>query len=151
MTLTLRPITGENFWPVLDLKLRPGQEEFVADNAVSIAQTYVEPTYVPLAAYANDELVGFVMYGQNPASGDWWVLRLMIAREHQGKGFGRSALEALIDLMAERVGCEEIVTSFVPANTAAADLYAALGFRLTGEIEDGEEVVRLRRGDRRSS
>ena len=150
MTVMLRPITGDNLGAVLRLKLHPGQESFVADNAVSIANAYVEPTFVPLGVYAGDELVGFAMYGQHPETGAWWVIRLMIDREHQGKGYGRAAMEAVIEMMAERVGCEEIVTSFVPANAVAAGLYASLGFRPTGEIEDGEPLVRLRLADRRS-
>ncbi len=150
MTVTLRPITRDNLGAVLRLKLHPGQEEFVADNAASIANAYVEPTFVPLAVYAGDELVGFAMYGQHPDTGAWWVIRLMIDRAHQGKGYGRAAMEAVIELMAERVGCEEIVTSFVPSNAVAAGLYASLGFLPTGEIEDGEPLVRLRLADRRS-
>ena len=150
MNVTLRPITRDNLWAVVDLKLHPGQEGFVADNVDSIANAYVEPTFVPLAVYAGDELVGFAMYGQHPDTGAWWVIRLMIAREHQGKGYGRAAMEAVIEMMAERVGCEEIVTSFVPANAVAAGLYASLGFLPTGEIEDGEPLVRLRLADRGS-
>ena len=66
MTVTLRPITRDNFWAVVELKLHPGQEAFVADNIDSIANASVEPTWVPLAVYAGEELVGFVMYGQHP-------------------------------------------------------------------------------------
>ena len=150
MTVTLRPLTRDNLWAVVDLKLHPGQEAFVADNIDSIANAYVEPTFVPLAVYAGDELVGFAMYGRHPDTGAWWVIRLMIDREHQGKGYGRAAMEAVIALMADRVGCEEIVTSFDPANAVAAGLYASLGFHPTGEIEDGEPLVRLRLADRRS-
>ena len=142
MTVTLRPITRDNFSAVLDLKLKPGQEKFITANAVSIAYAYVEPSFVPLGVYAGEELVGFAMYGQHPKSGDWWVIRLMIDRGHQGKGYGRAAMEMVIAMMAERVGCNEIVTSFVPANTVAARLYASLGFHPTGEIEDGEPLVR---------
>ena len=147
MTVTLRPITRDNLWAVVDLKLHPGQEGFVADNVDSIANAYVEPTFVPLAVYAGDELVGFAMYGQHPRTGAWWLIRLMVDREHQGKGYGRAASEAVIEMMAERVGCEEIVTSFVPSNAVAAGLYASLGFRPTGEIEDEEPLVSLRLAD----
>jgi diamine N-acetyltransferase len=150
MTVTLRPLTRDNLWAVVALKLHPGQEAFVADNIDSIANASVEPTFVPLAVYADDELVGFVMYGQHPETGAWWVIRLMIAREQQGKGYGRAAMEAVIAMMAERVGCEEIVTSFNPANTAAANLYASLGFQPTGEIEDDEPLVCLTLADCRS-
>ena len=150
MTVTLRPITRDNLWAVVDLKLHPGQEGFVEDNVASIANAYVEPTFVPLAVYDGDDLVGFAMYGQHPRTGAWWVIRLMIAREHQGKGYGRAASEKVIEMVAERVGCEEIVTSFVPSNAVASGLYASLGFRPTGEVEDGEPLVRLRLADRRS-
>ena len=150
MHVTLRPITRDNLWAVVDLKRHPGQEAFAADNIDSIANAYVEPTFVPLGVYAGDALVGFAMYGQHPESGAWWVIRLMIDRDHQGKGYGRAAMEAMIAMMAERVGCEEIVTSFVPENTVAGALYSSLGFVPTGEIEDDEPLVRLRLADRRS-
>jgi diamine N-acetyltransferase len=150
MTVTLRPLTRDNLWAVVGLKLHPGQEAFVADNIDSIANASVEPTFVPLAVYADHELVGFVMYGQHPETGAWWVIRLMIAREQQGKGYGRAAMEAVIAMMAERVGCEEIVTSFNPANAVALGLYTSLGFQPTGEIEDDEPLLRLRLADRRS-
>ena len=149
MTVSLRPLDRDNLWPVVELTLHPGQEAFVAPNIDSIANAYVEPTFVPLAVYAGETLVGFAMYGQHPPDvGRWWVIRLMIAAEHQGKGYGRSAMEAVIAMMVERVGCEEIVTSFNPANAAAQNLYASLGFRPTGEIEDDEPLVLLRLGDR---
>ncbi len=150
MTVTLRPITRDNLWAVVDLKLHLGQEEHIEDNVASIANAYVEPTFVPLGVYAGDALVGFAMYGQHPDTGAWWVIRLMIDREQQGQGYGRAAMEAVIELMADRVGCEEIVTSFNPANTVAATLYASLGFQPTGEIEDGEPLVRLWLADRQS-
>ena len=149
MTVTLRPLTRDNLWAVVDLKLHPGQEVFVADNIDSIANAYVEPTFVPLAVYAGDELVGFAMYGQHPNTGAWWVIRLMIDRAQQGQGYGRAAMAAVITMMADRVGCEEIVTSFNPANAVALGLYTSLGFQPTGEIEDDEPLLLLRLADRR--
>jgi diamine N-acetyltransferase len=145
MTLTLQPITRTNLWQVVDLKLQlhPEQEARIEDNVASIANAYVEPTFVPLAVYADVELLGFAMYGQHPTTRAWWVIRLMIDRDHQGKGYGRTAMEQMIDMMIERVGCEEIVTSFVPSNAVASKLYASLGFRPTGEWEDGEPLVTL--------
>jgi diamine N-acetyltransferase len=143
MNVTLQPITSKNLWPVVDLKLDPEQQRFVEINVASIANAYVEPTFVPLAVYAGDEPVGFAMYGQHPESGGWWVIRLMIDRDHQGKGYGRAAMEQMIDMMVERVGPEEIITSFVPDNTVASRLYASLGFRPNGEIEDDEPLVVL--------
>jgi diamine N-acetyltransferase len=135
----------------VELKVHPEQEHFVAPNIDSITNAYVEPTFVPMAVYAGEDLVGFAMYGKHPDTGAWWVIRLMIAQEHQGKGYGRAAMETLLDLMVERTGCAEITTSFVPDNTVAAALYESLGFVPTGEEEDGEPLLLLRLADRRSS
>lgn len=151
MTVSLRPLTRENLWPVVDLKVRPEQEGHVEVNVASIANAYVEPTFVPLAVYAGEELVGFCMYGQHPVTGAWWVIRLMIDRDHQRKGYGRAAMEQVIEMMIDRVGCVEIVTSFNPANEVASGLYASLGFRPTGEIEDDEPLVALSVADWRAT
>ena len=142
MTVTLRPLTRDNLWAVVDLKLHPGQEGFVADNIDSIANAYVEPTFVPLGVYAGDELVGFAMYGQHPDTGAWWVIRLMIDREHQGKGYGRAAMEAVIAHDGRPGRLRGDRDQLRPANAVAAGLYASLGFRPTGEIEDGEPLLR---------
>lgn len=150
MPIELRPVDRDNLWMVVeDLTLHPGQEAFVAPNIDSIANASVEPTFVPLAVYAGETLVGFTMYGQHPKTGAWWVIRLMIDREHQGKGYGRATMEAVISRMVEQIGCDEIVTSFNPENAVAARLYASLGFLPTGEIEDDEPLVVLRVADRR--
>ena len=72
MTVELRPLTRDYIWQVVeDLTLHRGQEAFVAPNIDSIAISAVEPTFVPLAVYADDDLVGFVMYGQYPVSSAW--------------------------------------------------------------------------------
>ena len=55
MTVTLQPLTRDNLWAVVELQLHPGQEAFVAPNIDSIANAYVEPTFVPLAVYAGDD------------------------------------------------------------------------------------------------
>jgi diamine N-acetyltransferase len=68
----------------------------------------------------------------------------MIDAAHQGKGYGRAAMVEAIKRMREEPDCRQIALSYVPGNAAAAKLYESLGFVKTGEIIDGEEVVRLR-------
>ncbi len=141
--VTVRPIDQENFHPVIDLEVEADQSGFVAPNVYSIAQAWLEPNCEPLAIYAGDELVGFAMYGLDEDTDDWWIIRLMIDRRHQRKGYGREATRALIRLIAERAGAETITMSYEPENFAAAALYRSLGFVETGEIDDGEAVARL--------
>lgn len=52
--VTLREVTQETLMPVLRLKVKPGQEQFVADNATSIAEAHFEPTAWFRAIYADE-------------------------------------------------------------------------------------------------
>ncbi len=66
MTISLREIDGENFHQCLKLKVAEGQENYVAENAVSIAESKIYPHLVPLAVYWENKIVGFAMYGRDP-------------------------------------------------------------------------------------
>jgi diamine N-acetyltransferase len=123
------------------LKVADGQEEFVAANVISIAQTKIYPTFNPLAVYHEDEMVGFVMYGYDPDEEKFYLGRLMIEAQHQGKGYGKAATLAVIERMKQIEDCREIYLSFVPENTSAEKLYSSVGFERTGEISEHNEVV----------
>lgn len=143
MTMTLREITRENWLQCVRLKVAPEQEPFVAPNGVSLAQSKYEPEWVPLALYDDDEMVGFVMYGVSPEEGKHWILRVMVDRRYQGKGYGRAAMRLLLDRLRAIPGCDEVAISYEPENDVARRLYASCGFRETGEIIEGETVARL--------
>ncbi len=141
MTIELRPIDEENFRPVVGLDVRPGQNTFVATNVFSIAESKVSPYLEPRAVYAEGELVGFTLYGRDPETGKYWIVRLMVDAAHQGKGYGRAAVLALIEELRAMPECSEIFLSLVPGNEAAEGLYQSVGFERTGEIADGEIVM----------
>ncbi len=142
-SISLQPITRDNFRACVRLKVAEQQQNFVADNITSIAQAYVEPSWTPLAIYADDTLVGFAMYGRDTDTGFDWIIRLMIDAQQQGKGYGRLAMHALLARIQAQPDCHEIYISYEPTNEVAARLYASLGFEPTGVIEDGEAVARL--------
>ena len=141
--VTLREINRDNFRACIDLNITAEQAGFVATNVVSIAQAYVEPSFVPRAIYDGDTIVGFLMYGRDPKTGADWIIRLMVGAEYQGNGYGRAAIEQALDLLKRQSDCKEILISYMPENAVAERLYASLGFRPTGEIDDGEVVARL--------
>ena len=143
MDIIFRPVTRENFSAVIELTVMPEQEEFVSPNLYSLAETYLEPTWTPLAIYAGDQLVGFAMFGRDDETGRWWIMRYMIDAQHQGRGYGTSALPGLIDLIVERHGCDELFLGYEPSNEVAKRLYARMGFAPTGEMTGGEIVARL--------
>lgn len=142
--VTLRPIATRNVARrVVLLRLGPGQEEFVAPNGISMADAYVETTWHPLAVYAGEALVGFVMYGEDTDTGQWWIIRVMIDERFQGRGYGRAAMVALIDLVRERHAPPKIYLGVTEGNEVAKRLYSSLGFQPTGEMDDVEIVMCL--------
>lgn len=142
MNISLREITPENFKECINLKVSDAQTSFVASNVVSIAQSKVYSTANPLAVYNDDEMVGFVMHSFSPKEERFYLVRLMIDEKFQGKGYGKAATLAVIKKMEQIEDCKEIYLSFVPENTAAEKLYESIGFERTGEIDDGEVVMR---------
>lgn len=145
MNISLRDITRDNWRECVRLKVADDQQQFVASNAVSLAQSKYEPESVPLAAYDGETMVGFVMYHPEDygISQLWFIERLMVGQKYQGKGYGRATMETLIARLKAIPGYAAILISFVPENVAAQKLYSSLGFVDTGEIEEGELVYRL--------
>jgi len=144
MSVTLRDITRDNWQQCIKLEVREDQKTFVSPNVVSIAQSRVEPTFTPQAVYHDEELVGFCMYGYDTEEGCYWVARMMIDKNHQGRGHGRAAMVEAIRRMRAEPNCREIGLSIEPENVAAQKLYESLGFVKTGEVAHGEDVMRLR-------
>lgn len=141
--LSLRPITPENFEEIIHLQVRDDQKTFVASNVYSLAEAYVQPTSTPLAIYAGEKPVGFLMSGFWVERHQHWIFRLMIAADQQGRGYGRAAMRLLLERMRALPDCRQIYISYEPENHIARDLYASLGFCVTGEMVDNEEVACL--------
>jgi len=97
----------------------------------------------PLAIRAHDQIVGFLMWAVDPADGSCWLGGVMIDAAFQGRGYGKHAVIAALETLAVNHGHRHFALSYHPSNTVARDLYAGLGFRATGEMEDEEVVVRL--------
>ncbi len=147
MTITLQPITKENWRDVylLTKTLTNEQRGFVADNAYSMLEALYDPDQLtePRAIYAGETLVGFVMTYNDREYREHWIDRLMIAGEHQGKGYGRAALSLVVEQFRQAPIHDGLYISFKPENDAARRLYSSLGFLDTGIVQDGEIVFRL--------
>lgn len=143
--VSLREVTADTVRQICRLSetLAPNQQEMVAANAVSIAQAHFEPHAWFRAIYAADEPVGFVMLYDDPERDSAYLWRLMIAGPHQGKGYGRRALNLVLDHVRRRPNVRSVKVSYVPIDGNPAPFYQKLGFAPTGEVEDGEVVLRL--------
>ena len=139
----LREITADTVRQIIKLEVAPEQNQFVAPNAVSIAQAYFEPKAWFRAIYSDDEPVGFIMLFDDPDKPEYYLWRLMVADGHQREGYGRRGLELLVDYVRGRPNASELLTSYVPTEGGPEHFYRGFGFVDTGVIDGGEVVLRL--------
>lgn len=143
-TVTLRPVTAQTVRAICALEPAPDQRHFVAPNAVSIAQAYFTPSAWFRAIYAGEEPVGFIMLDLDTSKPEYSVWRFMIAAGHQGRGYGAAALRLAIETIRTQPGAREVLLSYVPGPGSPEGFYRKLGFEPTGQVDDGEIVMRLR-------
>ncbi|CAK7079834.1 spermidine acetyltransferase [Tissierella sp. P1] len=141
--LKLINIDSENFWEIIKLKVTKQQEEFVASNTFSIAQSKVQPECIPLAIYNDETPIGFLMYCIDSIDKEYWIYRIMIDIKYQSKGYGRQAMELLINRIKEDKKHHVIFISFEPENEWAKALYESMGFTPDGRVVEGEIVYKL--------
>ncbi|MBW4421922.1 MAG: GNAT family N-acetyltransferase [Myxacorys californica WJT36-NPBG1] len=143
--VTLREITKENWRDILRLKVAPHQEQFVASNAVSIAEAHFNPEVAWFRAiYAGDVPVGFLMLEDSVAQQEYFLWRFMIAEQYQGHGYGRKALELFFAHVKTRPGADAVETSCVPAKGGPGPFYEKMGFVYTGKEEENGELCMRR-------
>jgi diamine N-acetyltransferase len=142
-TITLREVTKENLWDIFKLEVAPEQSKYVATNEMSIAQAYFDREIAWFRAiYADETPVGFLMLSDDAKKQEYFLWRLMIDTKYQKFGFAKKAVELLFDYVRTRPGAKEILVSYRPGDEGPQGFYEKLGFTPTGEVEDGEVVMR---------
>jgi diamine N-acetyltransferase len=153
--IELREITKDNLRAVLSLDVQGHQRRMVAANSVSLAQlTYAVNTPEPADAWARaiyagetvvglaqleviDETVAGVRIERQP-----FLWRFMIDDRYQGLGFGRRALELVIDRARTSAATQDFYTSAVPGIGSPYEFYRRAGFEDTGIVDDDEVVLK---------
>lgn len=138
--VTLREITAETVGPVCRLSrtLPEHQHGFVADNAFSIAQAHFSETAWFRAVYADETPLGFIMLDDDATKPEYFLWRFMIGGDYQGNGYGRKAIELLVDYVKTRPGAKELLVSFVQKEHGPEEFYLKTGFKLNGQMHGGE-------------
>ncbi len=141
--LRLVPVDRRTWRDAYALRPHPEQEHFVAPNAFSLLEAlYAAPGsgYAPFVAYVGPLAVGFTMHATSVGDGHPWILRFMVGRCHQGRGYGTRMLRAHLALLDAAFPGRAVRLSVVPGNDAAARLYRRFGFVDTGRVQAGELV-----------
>lgn len=149
--LKRRDIRRDDLRTLFELKVGAGQAGLVAPNEVTIAQQAYEPGSVVWGFWDGDTAIGLLAM-VNPRKtphneeGDdleaAYVWRLMIGADHQGKGYGRAAMEEALAVTREW-GLPRISLTCVDEPGSAMGFYEGLGFKRTGRvISDEVELMR---------
>lgn len=141
--VTLRPIGEENVLAIIRLNVTEEQQDLVAPNSVSIAQAAHTTNRWERAIYAGNEPVGYVLLSEDRDKPRYYLWRYMIDKRFQGMGFGKAAMELVIEYVRSIPGATELFLSYVPVDHGPRDFYAYLGFEDTGVEHDGELEMRL--------
>lgn len=143
-TVRLERVSEANLEAVLELQVRDDQRAFLdtPDLAEFLADAPQHPTFAAFSLCVGPKVVGFVSVGHRPGDPrNAWIPLLIIAREFQGQGYGRAAMNAVLELIREDL-CDylSVGLAYKPANLVAERLYLGLGFAPTGNVDDRGEV-----------
>jgi len=139
--VTLREITRDTFDAIIDLKVSEQQEKFVAANSVSIAEAYVFQEAWLRAIYADETPVGFVMLHDSPERGPYGIWRFMIDQRYQGRGYGREAMELVIQHVKYKSNVKKLLTSCHEGEGSPKGFYEKMGFKDTGRKTPNGEII----------
>ena len=138
----LKEITEDNFIDAFNLKLAPGQEEFVSHPIRSLAQAYVYRNQCrPFGIYAEGKMVGYVMVIYDYDIPEYDIWHMMIDKDCQGHGYGKEALDRVLEFIKTKPfgDSERVVLTCNKNNPVARKMYEDKGFVATGN-EDEDEI-----------
>lgn len=146
-----KKINQENLFQIIQLyeTLDEKQKKCVAPNHISLAQAYVTKNVWVRSVY-NDEIpIGFVMLKlideeiPNEDQPSYFLWRFMIAKDFQNKGYGKKVLD-LLTKKTKDDNQKYLYTSCEMLENMPYQFYLDYGFIDTHEIDDGEQVLKLK-------
>ncbi len=156
-TVELRDIvTEDDVEAVMGLRRGPGQERYLGSMVSHFEDAIADAKACPRmwSIHAGDRLVGFVMISDNiPAEtlaadddivGPYFLWRLLIDHRHQGRGYGRATIDAIVEYLRGRPGADRLWTSAEPGEGSPQPFYLHYGFVRNGDSKwGGEELMSL--------
>lgn len=147
MEISLREVTKDNWLDVINLQISKQQQDYVAQNAESIAESHFYDHYVNRAIYRGEEVVGFLQYYQELEEGlpdEFYIAQFMVDLKLQGQGIGTEATRLAIAEISQIPECKIISILYMPGHHAMRDFYARFGFVVTEEDENDGVVMELK-------
>ncbi len=84
--VTIQPFDRPHLEQVLALQVATEQQRFVAPNLLSIVESRIYLYLRPTVIMARGLPVGFILYGRDPETQVFHIVRLMVDQKHQPAG-----------------------------------------------------------------
>lgn len=144
--IEFREITEDNFYNVINLEVSKNQQQakFVAPNVRSIAEAWLyrdAGDVFPYAVYNAEEPVGFILIDVDEEEREYMIWRMMIDKNHQGKGYGKKIVEKAIQIAQARDDMDTVIANYVAGNEPMKHIVTRLGFQEIGFDEDDQEYL----------
>lgn len=122
----------------LPLKVAKEQEAYVANSTVMLARAYAYRNCRSRAViiYNDETPVGMGLYYDCPDLDSYDFSQIFIDEHYQGQGFGKTAVQLMLDTMKEDGKYKKVVLCYIEGNEAAKKLYEQFGFAETDRDED---------------
>ncbi|WP_176216878.1 GNAT family N-acetyltransferase [Andreprevotia lacus] len=127
--LELVDVNRDNWQQCAALSVTAAQQALFPCSVLGwIAESRFEPSFRLHGLSVDAQLIGFAVTGVDPEDGEHWLLAFVIDAPHQGQGFGRAGMQALLAYFSAQRACRRILLGHRPENLSAARLYASFGF-----------------------
>jgi diamine N-acetyltransferase len=140
---TLEPVTKKNVEDLRKIRIHKEQRGFIADIDSSLIQASFLPGWNGRILRYNNVIVGFGSYSEyNPDSSTMGakINKIMIDRNHQGKGHGNKLLQMMLEDISSH-GYKFITLNSNAKNNVAIALYKKYGFEVYKQCPKGTDVI----------
>jgi len=142
--ISLRPVDADNWRAVADIAARDDQRRYTAaTGARYVLLSTMEDSWTSLGVYADEQVVGHVMWGVDDDHSHW-IGGVLVDADEQRVGIGLASMRTLLRWLSDLPACNVVRLSYDPSNLGARGLYADLGFEETDAMEGSEIVAELR-------
>ena len=94
------------------------------------------------AVYLDNVIIGFIMFGYYESKQQYTLWKFLIDKNYQNMGHGKKALQQGLLILKKCSGAGEVFADVALGNDKAKRLYASVGFRPTGLIENNMEEMK---------
>lgn len=133
MNIYFKDIDDENREEIKLLRIKKNQEGFIETVEECLQEASIYKEWHPVAIYNYEEVIGFAMYGSFGPNKHTWIDRILIEDKQQNKGFGKTAMKKLINIVSQTYNVDTIYLSIVEENKVAHKLYTSIGFQYMNE------------------